>query len=47
MRGDGCFEAHYIKDGRLMYDWTKDKRFSVFAQHWNNPAMQNDPEFKK
>lgn len=47
MRGDGCFEAHYIKDGRLMYDWTKDKRFSIFAQHWNNPAMQNDPEFKK
>ena len=31
MRGDGCFDAHSIKDGKLVYDWTKDKRFDVFA----------------
>lgn len=47
MRGDGCFDAHYIENGRLKYDWTKDKRFSIFAANYNNPAMQNDPEFKK
>jgi hypothetical protein len=39
MRGDGCFDAHYIENGRLKYDWTKDKRFSIFAANYNNPAM--------
>lgn len=47
MRGDGCFDAHSVKDGRLVYDWTKDKRFSIYAENWNNPSMYNDPEFKK
>lgn len=32
MRGDGCWEAHSIVDGRLKYDWTKDKRFDVFCK---------------
>jgi hypothetical protein len=33
MRGDGCFEAHYVNDkGELVYDWTKDKRFDLFAK---------------
>lgn len=22
MRGDGCFNAHIVKDGKLVYDWT-------------------------
>lgn len=33
MRGDGCFEAHSIVDGKLVYDWTKDKRFNIFAKY--------------
>ena len=33
MRGDGCFDAHSIVDGKLVYDWTKDKRFEVFAKY--------------
>lgn len=33
MRGDGCFEAHSIVDGKLVYDWTKDKRFDIFAKY--------------
>lgn len=32
MRGDGCFEAHSVVDGKLVYDWTKDKRFDLFAK---------------
>jgi hypothetical protein len=31
MRGDGCWDAHYVKDGKLVYDFTKDKRFDLFA----------------
>ena len=31
MRADGSFEAHSVKDGKLIYDWTKDKRFEAFA----------------
>jgi hypothetical protein len=33
MRGDGCFEAHSVVDGKLVYDWTEDKRFDLFANH--------------
>jgi hypothetical protein len=33
MRGDGCFDAHSIVDGKLVYDWIKDKRFDVFAKY--------------
>jgi hypothetical protein len=33
MRGDGCFEAHSIVNGHLVYDWTKDKRFDIFAKY--------------
>lgn len=32
MRNDGSWDAHYInEDGRLVYDWTRDERFSKFA----------------
>lgn len=32
MLGDGCLEAHSINSkGELVYDWTKDKRFSKYA----------------
>jgi hypothetical protein len=47
MRGDGCFEAHYVENGRLKYDWTKDKRFSKYAESLTNKALENDPEVKK
>lgn len=36
MRGDGCFEAHSVVDGKLVYDWTKDKRFNIFAKYKGN-----------
>ena len=35
MRADGCWEAHSIKDGKLIYDWRKDKRFELFANDKN------------
>ena len=28
---DGCFEAHTMKNGKMIYDWTKDRRFSEYA----------------
>lgn len=34
MMADGCLEAHSINDkGELVYDWTKDARFSEFAKN--------------
>ena len=32
MKADGCFDAHIQKDGKWIYDWTKDKRFDEFAK---------------
>jgi len=32
MRADGCWEAHSMVNGKLVYDWTKDKRFDVYAR---------------
>lgn len=43
MIADGCEDAHSIQDGKLVYDWTKDDRFSKFAA---NPTS-NDPEVAK
>ena len=42
MRGDGCWDAHSIVDGKLVYDWKKDKRFDAYA---NNRV--NDPKYKQ
>ena len=46
MRGDGCFEAHSIVDGKLVYDWTKDKRFDIFAKYkgQNSKVPSNELE---
>lgn len=33
MKGDGCFDAHKVVDGKLVYDWTEDKRFDVFSKY--------------
>lgn len=49
MMGDGCLEAHHLdSDGRLIYDWTKDKRFSKFAEAVKNGNPNStDPEVAK
>ena len=41
MRGDGCWEAHSVVDGKLVYDWKKDKRFEAFAN-----GRKSDPRYK-
>lgn len=33
MKHDGVFEAYSIKDGQLVYDWRKDKRFDKYANN--------------
>lgn len=43
MRGDGCFDAHYMKDGKLIYDFSKDKRFSLLV---DPNADKNSEEYK-
>lgn len=30
MMGDGCWDAHYLIDGKLVYDFKKDKRFEQY-----------------
>lgn len=42
MIGDGCFDAHSIQNGRLIYDWKKDKRFEAFAN-----GKTSDPQYNK
>lgn len=42
MRGDGCWEAHSVHNGKLVYDWKKDKRFDAYAN--GNTAS---PDYKK
>lgn len=43
MIGDGCLDAHHLdKDGRLVYDWKKDKRFEAFAN-----GRTSDPNYNK
>ena len=37
---DGTYDAFDIKDGELVYDWTKDKRFSIYAS-----GNTNDPRY--
>ena len=31
MRADGSWDAHSVVNGKLVYDWKKDKRFDAFA----------------
>jgi hypothetical protein len=42
MMADGCFEAHTMENGQLKYDWTKDKRFAIFAK-----GEVTHPDYKK
>lgn len=32
MKHDGVFDAYYIKDGQLVYDWRRDKRFDLYTK---------------
>jgi len=43
MMNDGSWDALEVKDGKLVYDWTKDKRFSKFA----NDDMSDPEEYNK
>lgn len=36
MMGDGCFDAHTVENGQLVYNWQNDKRFDVFAKYKDN-----------
>lgn len=36
---DGSLDAHEIKDGHVEYDWTKDKRFSIYAKYDNEEEV--------
>lgn len=44
MLQDGSFKAHSIIDGKLVYNWKKDKRFNVYSK---GPTYSNDPEYNK
>ena len=44
MRGDGCFEAHSVVGNTLVYDWTKDKRFDVYANAKGDISKATDKE---
>lgn len=39
---DGCFDAWYIENDELKYNWKKDKRFSIYAS-----GDQTNPEYAK
>ena len=47
MRSDGCFEAHSVKDGKLIYDWSKDKRFDLVAKYGGDESKVPSSELKK
>lgn len=42
MRNDGSWNAYSVKDGKLIYDWKKDKRFDAFAN-----GRKTDPRYKQ
>lgn len=41
---DGVLDAWEIKNDELVYNWKKDKRFSIYAQ---GESMKNHPEYAK
>lgn len=44
MKADGCFDAHKIVDGKLVYDCKLDKRFDLL---FKENADKNSAEYKK
>ena len=47
MHKDGSLEAHKVVDGKLVYDWTKDKRFDIFAKYKGKDSSVPPLELKK
>lgn len=47
MHKDGSLDAHKIVDGKLVYDWTKDKRFDIFAKYKGKDSNVPSSEMKK
>ena len=47
MREDGCWDAHQLVNGELVYDWTKDKRFDVFAKYCKDPSKLSGATLEK
>lgn len=42
MRADGVWDAYSVVDGKLVYNWKKDKRFEAFAN-----GRKFDPKYKE
>jgi hypothetical protein len=40
---DGVFDAWEVKDDELIYNWRKDKRFSLLT----NDTNKNNPKYKE
>lgn len=47
MHKDGSLDAHKIVDGKLVYDWTQDKRFDIFAKYKGKDSDVPASEIKK
>ena len=47
MHKDGSLDAHKIVDGKLVYDWTQDKRFDIFAKYKGKDSSVPASEMKK
>ena len=47
MKGDGCFDAHSIKDGKLVYNWEEDLRFNIYAKYKESEVSGLDDETQK
>ena len=41
---DGAYEAHYLKDNKLIYNWKLDDRFNIYSK---GPSMKSHPDYKK
>lgn len=45
---DGCFDAHSLdKNGKLIYDWRKDKRFSELAKYGLNSTGKHSEKYNE
>lgn len=47
MHKDGSLDAHKIVDGKLVYDWTLDKRFNIYAKYKGKDSDVPASEMKK
>jgi hypothetical protein len=46
MMEDGCYDAHYLdENGKVVYDISKDARFSKFWKYKNGPKTMWDREY--